>query len=287
LRSRSRELSQDRRLIVQIHPDHPSNSRPRAADGPSEPTGSDPGGLVLLSRLLPPMSVEGTEDETFTTEDDTASATVAIPLDDHNKGVEELADRYGRLCGLAEPVRLTLAVAARWHDLGKADERFQAWLHDGDARVAGMAPRLLAKSGGLPQGKPQRERARAKSGYPRGARHELVSVRLAEKLVDPLDQPVDRDLLLHLIASHHGHARPFAPYYPESGEAVVTCERIGLEIEVRAETGLHRLDSGVGERFWELVRRYGWWGLSYLEALLRLADHRRSEEEQRDDGDGS
>ena len=64
-------------------------------------------------------------------------------------------------------------------------------------------------------------------------------------------------------------------------EAVSSFAHLGETFDAPSTvTGLERLDSGAPERFWRLVRRYGWWGLAYLEAVLRLADHRRSEAEQ-------
>jgi CRISPR-associated endonuclease/helicase Cas3 len=40
---------------------------------------------------------------------------------------------------------------------------------------------------------------------------------------------------------------------------------------------------GWAKQFDTLQAEYGWWGLAYLEALVRLADWQISDEEQRDD----
>jgi CRISPR-associated endonuclease/helicase Cas3 len=233
------------------------------------------------SRLLSFKSLG--EVETSTTEDETASATTSraypVYLDKHLEGVEQFAERFAQLCGLSDTLRRSLVMAARWHDLGKADDRFQAWLHKGSTFAAEMAERLLAK--GLQVSKLERERDRVRSGYPRGGQHELVSVRLSERLMEQEDRPIDRDLVLHLLASHHGRAgRPFAPFIEDSDGIIVSCRRLGLDVQAHSDTRLYRLDSGVAERFWMLTRRYGWWGLAFLESLLRLADQRQSEAEQ-------
>ncbi|MCS6945969.1 MAG: type I-U CRISPR-associated helicase/endonuclease Cas3 [Sutterellaceae bacterium] len=235
------------------------------------------GGLIVRgSRLLPVLEEMP---DIFSDEHDTsASGTVAVPLAEHLPGVAALARRYAEGTALPRTLAEAVELAARLHDLGKADPRFQALLRGGQRLVGGE---LLAKSGTMPQGHFAFERARRMAGYPPSGRHELLSVRLAERAEDllPADDP-QRALVLHLIASHHGYCRPFAPVIDDPEPPGLQFELLGRKWSYVGATGLERVDSGVAERFWYLTRRYGWWGLAWLEAMVRLADHRRSEWEQ-------
>jgi CRISPR-associated endonuclease/helicase Cas3 len=112
----------------------------------------------------------------------------------------------------------------------------------------------------------------------------MLSTQLADCFFKDELPPGDRDLLLHLIASHHGHARPFAPVCEDDEPPAIRVqpgyEYLDLPAEKRrALTAPHRLDSGIADRFWSLTRRHGWWGLAYREAILRLADWYVSEHE--------
>jgi CRISPR-associated endonuclease/helicase Cas3 len=214
----------------------------------------------------------------FTDEDDaSASGTANVSLESHLKGVAALAGRFAAGCALPDLADV-LECAGRFHDTGKADPRFQALLRGGNPWARGE---LLAKSTDMPQGRLGFIRARKAAGYPESGRHELLAVRLAESAPDLLPGNSEfRDLVLHLIESHHGHCRPFAPVVDDPKPVDVSVDLNGSCLSARSDTGLERLDSGVSERFWRLTRRYGWWGLAWLEAIMRLADHRRSEWEE-------
>jgi CRISPR-associated endonuclease/helicase Cas3 len=199
-----------------------------------------------------------------------ASYTLEVPLSQHLEGCANWAAKFAY--ELPERLRETVIRAAALHDIGKADPRFQAWLRGGNP----IRPdELLAKSGRSGQNPSAIERARKLAGYPKGGRHELMSVTLlapyGEQFAD-----LDFELLLHLLASHHGRCRPFAPVV-EEGEPISV---VYGEWRATSDHGLELAGSGVSERYWRLVSRYGWYGLAFLETLVRLADQRQSQGEQ-------
>jgi CRISPR-associated endonuclease/helicase Cas3 len=146
----------------------------------------------------------------------------------------------------------------------------------------------IAKSGLDGRNASAIEAARKRAGWPKGGRHEAASVLLARSNPDALAGLNDPELFEYLIGSHHGRGRPLWPF-TESDEPLEPPGTVPVELDgftlradlpTRPESALSPLHAGWVDLFWRLVRRYGYWGLAYLETLLVLADHRQSEAER-------
>lgn len=206
----------------------------------------------------------------------------------HIRHVEERARDYARRLGLSDELSNDLSLAAWLHDIGKTDRRFQRMLRGGsEIAYYRDETRILAKSGMAAGSKAEHRRAQRLSGYPRGTRHEVQSLAMIETAREEVaERAHDLDLVMHLVASHHGHCRPFAPAIEDAEPVDValaehesaTFGTLAFGATTSAH-GLHRLDSPLADRFWSLVAKYGWLELCWLEAILRLADHRASEAE--------
>jgi len=237
------------------------------------------GGLLSVNASLPRADVDPESADALTEDDDSSFRQVQVTLKDHSTDVRDFAARFTKSVGFDHKIAADVTLAAWLHDVGKADPRFQRWLVGGSEVRAAVLAEPLAKSA-LPSGNPrQRRQAKARAGYPTGYRHELLSLDMIKGQESVLGRAHDRDLVLHLVASHHGWCRPFAPPIDHADDFPVTLQHDGDVLAGVTRHRLARLDSGVADRFWGLLDRYGWWGLAWLEAVLRLADHRASEME--------
>jgi CRISPR-associated endonuclease/helicase Cas3 len=247
-----------------------------------------PAGVVLAARVRPGFFRPGarsSESEDDSTDVDDASslragadAPAAVELGGHADGVVRWAKLFAAKLGVDEDFLAVLAKAAHLHDVGKADWRFQFLLYGDEPGET-----LLAKSG-REWHAGREDKVRQRAGLPRGFRHEFVSVALvrnhAGQLLGGLTGQ-QRGLVEYLVGTHHGRGRPFVPVIEDREPEQVSLQWGGHPLSADSDHGLWRLDSGWADSFWGLVRRYGYWGLAYLEALLRLADAACSAEEQR------
>lgn len=179
------------------------------------------------------------------TEEDRSTAAREQALDEHQEWAESCARVLAERMGLSRPHQDMLAVAARLHDEGKQAERWQRAFH---------APRdgkTYAKTRGPVN-------ARLLGGY----RHEFGSLGHAERSGRLQSLRGDlRELALHLIASHHGFARPLL--------RVDGCDDAPPSVlEARARAA--------ALRYVQLQERWGPWGLAFWESLLRAADQQAS-----------
>ena len=210
-----------------------------------------------------PVRVDAFDELSFVADDPTVLA-------DHLAEVGEAAREVAAALGLDDALAIACRLAGAMHDAGKADTRFQRWLApDDDAR----AP--LAKSKYDPA---RSERHRLRSGWPRGGRHELLSLRLAAGWASRATvDGVDVDLVLHLVGSHHGWGRPsFHPVEDPSPPGEVRWRIDGIEVAASADLSTYEVDQP--GRFRRLCERYGLWGLAVLEAAVRQSDHALSEQ---------
>lgn len=172
----------------------------------------------------------------------------SVSLKDHTCAVEQCATAIVQKLNLPEPLARDVVLAAHFHDLGKHRRRWQDGIGNNNKDI------WLAKAG----------EDLTPRDFDDSYRHEFGSLRDAER-EDQFQQlpPDERDLVLHLIAAHHGRARPHFP-----NEEVFDPESTPTQNEAIA------ID--VPRRFARLQRRYGRWGLAYLESLLRAADYAAS-----------
>ena len=174
-------------------------------------------------------------------------------LAEHQSWAERKARRIAANIGLSGTAADALALAARLHDEGKKAPRWQRAFRAPRERDDGGVVKVFAKT-----------RGPINQAILDGYRHEFGSLPYVENNVEFQALPEDwRDLVLHLVAAHHGQARPIV--------RTQGCDDA-------PPSALNERASDVALRFSRLQKRWGPWGLAWWEALLRAADQQASRE---------
>ncbi|MGH9907013.1 MAG: helicase-related protein, partial [Pyrinomonadaceae bacterium] len=189
------------------------------------------------------LVVEKWRHDAATEEDRSAGRPQA--LDEHQSWTARKALNLAQRLGLEGTHVKMLVCAARLHDEGKRAERWQR---------AFNAPR-----DGKPYAKTTGPLNQALLG---GYRHEFGSLPFGADDPEFKALPADmQELVLHLIAAHHGYARP-----------VISTDNC----EDAPPSALKDRAREVALRFARLQKRWGPWGLAWWEAMLRAADQQAS-----------
>lgn len=177
-------------------------------------------------------------------DDGSRNSRMELLLDVHLQRTERWADRLAGRLALPEPERKALTRAGRAHDLGKQRRVWQRSIKRFKEPPLAKGPMQPSELGHY--------------------RHELGSLHDGDftGLSD-----AEKDLALHAVAAHHGRARPHFP----------VIESFDPEVKDEVVAALLR---EVPPRFDRLQRRYGRWGLAWLESILRAADVLGSEEDE-------
>ena len=196
------------------------------SDDDSNPGDTEPVELILL---MPNRRIATDEPE---------FSRIRQTLCEHTERIMSHMEDISVRLDLSHEITSALVTAAKWHDKGKDRAIWQSYARN----ESDDEP--LAKS-------PSYRSPHVLVGY----RHEFGS--LLDAMRDPeVLAHSESDLILHLIASHHGRARPsFAP-------TAFDRTRVGNE-SANFETM---------RRFGMLQKRFGRWSLAWLEACLHCAD---------------
>lgn len=138
------------------------------------------------------------------------------------------------------------------------------------ARKPALAEHPLAKSGMDPADRAAWHRAHTLSGYPDSLRHEALSATLAARYLTATGAAPDHaDLVIHLVAAHHGRTRPLMDPVTDPNPREVTIDLDGHHLTASTAD---IVDWTAPARFTRLQRRYGWYRLALLETIVRLAE---------------
>ena len=191
-----------------------------------------------------------------------------VLLDDHQNDVAERTRQLAENLGLAPEFSEALELAAKYHDEGKRDLRFQQMLGaDPEAEV-------LAKSGR--RSVAEAYRARSRSALPRGWRHEQLSALMVAASPEKVGE--HRDLVLRIIGCSHGHGR-FSFAHDEGFLLKEGYLPEGTDYEALKEQATRLFNVGYWDNLMEQTSRtYGPYATAYLEAVERAADAQISRE---------